>query len=351
MKIFLAKTFFRIGDIEFNYKKIKEIYDKSLEDGCDLLIFSEMAITGFPCYEEVLNHDFIEKSNNFLEEIIDYTKGKKTRILLGCPYFIDEINDENRIKKSELFNTVILINDGYIDAVSSKTNISKNNLFDEYRYFDKETILKSITYENDNFDVLIADDIMENKNIFFIKERDTDYVVCLDTEIHENIEKKKKQLIKIAKWTGKNVIYLNTLGYDLKNSHRFCGEIFVVNTVGEIEYSNKSINEEVIKLSSSLADGIIKILPIKENKKDNSDNFINLLADTYSDKTIVHEINNKKFENAKSKNIKLITFDKKFSNDNIEFIDYKKYTKDLKLTEELKRIIIENIYNGSLIIY
>ena len=27
---------------------------------------------------------------------------------------------------------IILINDGYIDAVNSKTVISKNNLFDEY---------------------------------------------------------------------------------------------------------------------------------------------------------------------------------------------------------------------------
>ena len=48
MKIFLAKTFLKPADIDFNYSKILKIYDEASKDGCDLLIFSEMAITGFP---------------------------------------------------------------------------------------------------------------------------------------------------------------------------------------------------------------------------------------------------------------------------------------------------------------
>ena len=134
MKIFLAKAFFKVGDIEFNYRKILDIYDKSLKDGCDLLIFSEMAIGGFPLYDLVLDKEFIKKSDSFIEKIVDYTKGKKTRILLGCPYYMEGYEKEEAIKQSQIFNSVILINDGYIDAVSSKTVISKDNLFDEYKY-------------------------------------------------------------------------------------------------------------------------------------------------------------------------------------------------------------------------
>ena len=78
MKIFLGRSLFKIGDIEYNYNKIIEIYDKSLDDGCDLLIFPEMCIVGFPIYNELSDKSFIKKSNNFVEKIIDYTKKKKT---------------------------------------------------------------------------------------------------------------------------------------------------------------------------------------------------------------------------------------------------------------------------------
>ena len=61
MKIFLAKSFFRCGDIEYNYNKIILIYNKAEKENCDLLIFSEMAITGFPIYDELLNINFLKK--------------------------------------------------------------------------------------------------------------------------------------------------------------------------------------------------------------------------------------------------------------------------------------------------
>jgi hypothetical protein len=181
-----------------------------------------------------------------VEKIIDYTKDKKTRILLGCPYFINGYTKDEIIRKPRLYNSVILINDGYIDAVSSKTTIAKMNLFNEYRYFDMEFTLKSIIHEDDNFDVLISDDINENKNIFFIKERDTDFVICLDSEIPNNMENKKNQLIKIAKWTRKNIIYLNSFNKDA----RLFGEVFVVNDTGEITFSDTNTNEDLIKLKT-----------------------------------------------------------------------------------------------------
>ena len=130
MKIFLVKSFFKKNDLEYNFNKIISLYKKAEQDNCDLLIFSEMCITGFPIYDELLNLDFLKKTEEFLEKIVDFTKDKKTRILLGCPYFIPEHKKNEIIKKSELFNSVVLIGDGYINAISSKTNILKSNLFD-----------------------------------------------------------------------------------------------------------------------------------------------------------------------------------------------------------------------------
>jgi predicted amidohydrolase len=340
MRIFLAKSFLKSGDIDFNYLKILKIYDMACEQECNLLIFGEMSITGFPVYDELLDENFIKKCDDMVEKIVEYTKGRKTRIILGCPYFIKEhITSDGIIKKTELFNSVILISDGFIDALSSKTNIAKLNLFNEYKYFDKEVILKSINYEDDNFDVLIADDIMENRNILYIKERNTDFVLCLDCEINKNIEIKKKQLVKIAKWTGKNVIYLNNLSYDNKNFYQFLGESFVVNNIGDVVYENKIINEDLLKFEIGTVDG--KIVVNNTNKLSKNIDFIDIIANNYKENQIICEIV-KCGILPNAKNLKFITFDESLKNQNVEFIDYKRYINNINFDEIIKMIIIKN---------
>lgn len=340
MKIFLAKSFFRCGDIEYNYNKIISIYNKAEKENCDLLIFSEMAITGFPIYDELLDINFLKKTEKYLEDLVDFTKSKKTRILLGCPYFIEEHMQNDVIKKSQLFNSVVLIDDGYINAISSKTTLLKQNEFNEYKYFDKEVILKEIKYENDNFDVLIADDIMENKNILFIKDRDTDFIICLDCELQKNIETKKQQLSKIAKWTNKNIIYLNTLSYDFSNDKAFYGENYIINNVGEFTYKNEIINEDLIGFESKIIDGKLIFKNITNNSQDK--HFFDIIAENYKNKTLFYEVkNNEKLPI--SENIKFITFDKKIEKNDIKFIDYKEYLKNIELNDDIKKIIINNL--------
>lgn len=348
MKIFLSRSFFRISDIEYNADKIIKIYDEALKDNCDLLILPEMSITGFPVYEELNDKNFLKKSNDFVEKIIDYTKDKKTRILLGCPYSVDEVvKQDGTIQKQELFNSAILVHDGYINGVHNKSNIAKNNLFDEYKYFDKDIILCEISYENDNFDVLIGDEIDENKNILFLKERDTDFIICLDTEINENINQKKKQLSKIAKWTGKNILYMNSLSYDNKKMYRFLGEIFIINKIGDIEYFNLKIDETLIKFETKIIDGELKIQNIDNNKKD-TNNFIDIIAKNYQNKKIVVETN--KDLELKEKNIIQITFDEMVKNKNIHYINIDDYIKNITITKEIKKILLSELYKDTIII-
>lgn len=348
MKIFLGRSLFKIGDIEYNYNKIIEIYDKSLNDGCDLLIFPEMCIVGFPIYNELSDKSFIKKSNNFVEKIIDYTKKKRARILLGCPYSIEEnISKDGIIQNAELYNSAILIDDSYINDVHNKTNINKNNLFNEYKYFDKDVILNDISYENDNFDILIGDEINENKNILFIKERDTDFILCLDTELEQNIKAKQQQLSKIAKWTKKNIIYMNNLSYDIKMGHQFLGDVFVLNHIGEIVYSNQNNNEDILKFETHIENGILNIKNINKNINKKCD-FIDIIAKNYTDKKIIFETN--KYIDFKEKSIIQITFDKNIKDDKIIFIDLNNYIKNIKITNEIKKIILQNIYKNSIII-
>jgi len=350
MKIFLARVFLKTNELEFNRDKIVSYYDEAVANGCDLLIFPEMAILGFPATPSLLDRSFIKRCDDCEEQIVNCTKDKKTRILFGCPCFVDGYVKNDVIKAAQLFNSVVLASDGYIDATTSKTTIGKENLFNESRYFDKDTTLKTIHYDSDNISVLIGDDINESKNIFFIKEKDTDYVVCLDSEVQDNMASKKKQLIKIAKWSGKNIIYMNRFCYDEATRIRCLGEVFIVNKVGEIVFSDCSIYEGLLQFKVGLSGNTLSI----ENLKTHADNenFIDIIARNNQQKTVVVEVNKTTYC-PKEKNVILITFDKKLATDKVSFIDLKQIFKDNikpKLDYSLKKIIICVLYKNSVFV-
>jgi len=349
MKISLARIFLRQSEIEFNYKKILSLYDRAVKNNVDLLVCPEMSVVGGQVYDNFLEKNFIKKSDEFVERIVDYTQGKRTRILLGCPYFIDGTVKDGIIKQPELYNSMVLINGGYIDAIASKTTVSKSNIFDEYKYFDKDPVLKSVVYENDNFDILNSDDIAENKNIFFIKERDTDFVVCVDTEIKKNINSKKNQLIKIAKWTGKNVIYLNAFYYDIKNNYRISGEMFVIDSLGNVSYSNTSYEEGICTLKSSVVDGKIGFEVL--NDIVGSSDFLQTLANNYTDKTIIYEVRDK--QDSYADGITYITFDKSLANKKVKYLDFSQYVDINRIktvSQKLKDVIVDSVFGDCIYI-
>lgn len=344
MKISLAKLFLKPTGIEFNYNKILSLYDQAVKNKIDLIVFPEMAMVGGQVYENFLDKNFIEKSNEFIEKLADYTQGKKTRILIGCPYFIEETVRDGIINRAELYNSMVLINDGYVDAIVNKSTIAKSNSFEEYKYFDRDPVLKSVIYENDNFDVLNSDDILENKNIFFIKERDTDFVICVD--IANDMDAKQKQISKIAKWTGKNVIYLNAFYYDERSASKFCGEIFVANSHGDIIHSNTSFGEGLCTLKSSVVNGVICFEAFDDIESNG--NFLSILAENYRDKTIVYEIKNQPNEYIID-GVIYITFDKTLANENVKYIDLSQYinvNKIKTINQELKNIVVQNIFDN-----
>jgi hypothetical protein len=345
MKIFFAKTFLKVGDIEFNYKKIISIYDEALKKNCNLLVFGEMALTGIP----VVGDDFkvrgdsdlknvlqVEKSEDYLEKIVDYTKDKKTKIIIGCPRFIPTMTVDEIIKPAQLFNSVVFINDGYIESVASKTTFSKNNLLNEYKFFDRENVLRDLKYDIDNYSVLLGDDIMETKNIIFLKERDSEFLLCLDT----SIEPPKKQLEKLAKWTRKGLIYMNAFTY---NKYQFNGEFFILNGLGEFLYQNTNTTEEIIELGVGMVMGQSEVF--LEKKMAENEEFANILARNNEDKTVVYEVNERPKGNFE-KNVKIISFKKIVG---VEFIDYKKYINlDIELTRDAKKIIVEGLFGKCL---
>src|SRR5438105_162567 len=85
LTITIAQLNFTVGDLAGNYKKIVSAHKKAHNQKADLVVFSELAITGYPPEDLILRPDFQQKSIDMVRKLVTFTKSG-TAILIGSPW-------------------------------------------------------------------------------------------------------------------------------------------------------------------------------------------------------------------------------------------------------------------------
>ena len=83
MKISLAQINPTVGDFNYNYKLIVKHANIAEKNGAEILITPELSICGYPPEDLLLNDEFIEKCNHFLNKIA--IKFPRLKIIIGHP--------------------------------------------------------------------------------------------------------------------------------------------------------------------------------------------------------------------------------------------------------------------------
>lgn len=320
MKLGICRLYTQNNNIRYNYNKIEKFYKEATEKNLDIIIFPHLSLSGLCIEDNFLNKKFIDKNIEYYEKILDLTMGEKTKILMGGLYYEEEYQENNNFYKNLLRDSVFFIDNGYIDTISSRKTIDKSNILDDYKYFDKDNILKQVIYNKKKFSILIADDIFSNFNIFLTSDNKPDYIICFDTS-NRNIEFKEKHLLKLAKFANSPVFYINTA--NLYEDICFKGEMILINEDFEIIYSDIYKKDEIFEFEIDCEDGTELFIKNKDKIKKNY-NISHLLKQSKSVINIDHFNNNDIQDILKNKTLKCITFDKK-NKYNVEYIDIESY--------------------------
>ena len=75
MKIAIAQINPIIGDFNHNYGRIKYFADKARERSCDLVVFSELVVPGYPPRDLLEKKHFVEANLSALNRLIDDIRG------------------------------------------------------------------------------------------------------------------------------------------------------------------------------------------------------------------------------------------------------------------------------------
>ncbi len=258
LKIHLAQINTTVGDLEGNVEKIMQEHQIAEKQGCDLVIFCEMTISGYPCEDLWHKKYFIKACQEKAAQICERTESSNCAILLGCPTL-----DKDRHKDEITHNSALLIDKGEIKIINKKS-LPNYGVFDENRYFKASPFMLSVEFRGLNLTILICEDMWQATNIFLLKEQITDAIFVINSSPYSQNKYQKRIEVakKVTTTLDKPLIYLNQVG--AQDSVVFDGSSFVMNSTGEIALQMKEFVEDFAEVEIE-KDG--KIIPKTNNQQ------------------------------------------------------------------------------------
>jgi len=122
LRIALAQINPTVGDLAGNRDKIIANLDDARRRGADIVVFPEMAITGYPPEDLLLKSDFVKATQRTLHEIEGACAA--LTVIVGTVH-----------AETDLYNAAAVIHDGHLIEVYRKQYLPNYGVFDEDRYF------------------------------------------------------------------------------------------------------------------------------------------------------------------------------------------------------------------------
>ena len=117
-----------IGDFQTNCRKIRERADEARAMGCSLVIFPELAVSGYPPQDLLERRSFLADHDRAVERLV--AELPDIDVLFGC------IEQRYGDKGKPLYNSAVVARDGAIIFRARKQLLPAYDVFDETRYFE-----------------------------------------------------------------------------------------------------------------------------------------------------------------------------------------------------------------------
>jgi len=270
IKIYLSQINNCVGDLEGNCQKILAEFKKAEAANCDLVVFCEMALSGYDAGDLWQKKYFVAAAEEKIVEIMEATKDSNCAILLGAPTI-----SLNRAKKEVISNSAIFIEKGKVTRVCNKKALANYGVFDEKRYFEPEMALSFVEFRGLTLAILICEDLWDSRNLFMLSEQILDAMISINSSPYNSNKQANRQKIakKFTTTLGKPLVYVNQVGG--QDSVVFDGSSFVMDKEGNLAIKMKNFAEDSAIIEIEKGGDVEAILSQKPQKSSNLENHYN----------------------------------------------------------------------------
>lgn len=235
MKVALSQLNFIIGDIEGNAKKIIGDIREAKQEGVDLILFSELAVCGYPPKDLLDYPSFISRCEHALDHIRNESEG--IGVLVGAPAW----SKLERGKK--LYNSAFFFYGKELVKRIDKTLLPTYDIFDEYRYFEPNKRFECVDFKGERLAITICEDLwnlQEEDQLYpdipmdhLMKQKPTVMLnISGSPYSYNHVEERRNRMQHNAAHYGLPLFYVNQVGGN--TDLLFDGGSMFINRKGEI---------------------------------------------------------------------------------------------------------------------
>ncbi len=211
----------RVGDLEGNAAAMLEMRRRA--KGADLLLCPELQLTGYPPEDLVLKPEFVRRTMEAAERLVDATTEPGPAMLIGSIVREHGLN----------FNVVLLANEGRVLARTVKRELPNYGTFDEKRVFAPGPLPEPIDFKGVKIGVPICEDIWQEVVCQHLADAGAEFLLVPNGSPYElDKDDLRFRLVRDrALQTGLAIAYVNRVGG--QDEIAFDGSSFVVHPDGE----------------------------------------------------------------------------------------------------------------------
>ena len=251
MKIALVQINPVIGDFERNCRKIKSWSGKAKARGCELVIFPELAVSGYPPQDLLERKSFLAAHDAAIGKLLGELPGLD--VMFGC------FENREGEKGKSLYNSAVVARNGRIIFRARKQLLPSYDVFDETRYFEPGQPSGLYVLNDLHFGVTVCEDVW-NEEVEVYGTDPVDALLCFaaanDKKVQaiinisaspfqRNKEEIRKNIFqKICHRYSVPFLYCNQIGG--QDSLLFDGRSLVMDQTGDIVAQALGFKEDMI---------------------------------------------------------------------------------------------------------
>jgi len=260
VRLALAQTNPTVGDIQANLENIWQVVLDAVKGNAHILVFGEMAITGYPIEDLASRESFILEAELAIKELTTRLSAPELTdlaVVIGHPAMA---TTQEQTGWAIAKNCATVIIGGKVVGTYAKHHLPNYSVFDEYRTFVSGNELLTFEHKGLRFSTVICEDIWQSGGpVAKLGEANTDVAIILNGSPFE-IDKDDRRLglvTDLAKRHNCAAAYVNLVGG--QDDLVFDGDSIIVDSKARMVARLKQFKTDLVMIDVAAKDELVVV--------------------------------------------------------------------------------------------